>query len=199
MNTGYSDRINHAFAFAAKHHDQAVRRGTRLPYATHPANVAVILTRYAQSDDVVVGGILHNVIAYYVSDGFSRDKLEERIGDKFGASVLSTVLCIVERRVDADGVELSQQERKSDLLSRLAEAGEESLWICAADKLHQCGTLLADLRRTEFPEMVWERLQNGKEQTLTWHRAVHERFIEIEFNAPIVSELGGVIEVLSGS
>jgi (p)ppGpp synthase/HD superfamily hydrolase len=45
---GYSDRINHAFAFAAKHHYRQVRKGTRLPYLTHPANVAVILTRYGQ-------------------------------------------------------------------------------------------------------------------------------------------------------
>ena len=41
---GYSDRVNHALAFAAKHHDQQVRRGTRAPYATHPANVAIILS-----------------------------------------------------------------------------------------------------------------------------------------------------------
>ena len=34
MSTGYSDRINHALAFAAKHHDQQVRKGTRLPYLT---------------------------------------------------------------------------------------------------------------------------------------------------------------------
>ena len=34
--TGYSDRINHALAFAAKHHDQQVRKGTRLPYLTQP-------------------------------------------------------------------------------------------------------------------------------------------------------------------
>ena len=31
---GYSDPINHAFAFAAKHHDQQVRKGTRYPYLT---------------------------------------------------------------------------------------------------------------------------------------------------------------------
>jgi len=42
--TGYSDVINHALAFAAKHHDRQVRKGTKLPYLTHPANVAIILT-----------------------------------------------------------------------------------------------------------------------------------------------------------
>ena len=43
---GYSDPINHALAFAAKHHDQQVRRGTRLPYITAAPNIALILTRY---------------------------------------------------------------------------------------------------------------------------------------------------------
>src|SRR6478672_4460651 len=50
MTTGYSDRINHALAFAAKHHDQEVRKGTRLPYVTRPANVAIILARYDQDE-----------------------------------------------------------------------------------------------------------------------------------------------------
>ena len=62
MRPGYSDKINHAFAFAAKHHDRQVRKGTKLPYLTHPANVALILTRYGQADDTVVAGILHDVI-----------------------------------------------------------------------------------------------------------------------------------------
>src|SRR5438067_12220007 len=82
--TGYSDRINHAFAFAAKHHDRQVRKGTRLPYLTHPANVAIILTRYAQDESTVVAGILHDVIEDCVRDGYTRDMLEQRIGDKFG-------------------------------------------------------------------------------------------------------------------
>ena len=50
MQHGYSDRINHAFAFAAKHHDVQVRMGLRAPYSTQPSNVAVILTRYERDE-----------------------------------------------------------------------------------------------------------------------------------------------------
>src|ERR1700737_3290540 len=96
--TGYSDRINHAFAFAAKHHDRQVRKGTRLPYLTHPANVAVILSRYDRDELTVVSGILHDVIEDCVRDGYTRDMLEQRIGDKFGAKVLDVVLAVRYRR-----------------------------------------------------------------------------------------------------
>ncbi len=57
---GYSDPINHAFAFAAKHHDQQVRKGTRYPYLTAAPNLAVILARYDQDDPTLVAGILHD-------------------------------------------------------------------------------------------------------------------------------------------
>jgi (p)ppGpp synthase/HD superfamily hydrolase len=77
---GYSDRINHALAFAAKHHDQQVRKGTRAPYLTQPANMAVILTRYGQDEGVVIAGILHDVMDDTLRDGFLRQTLEQRIG-----------------------------------------------------------------------------------------------------------------------
>ena len=187
--TGYSDRINHAFAFAAKHHDQQVRKGTRLPYLTGPANVAVILTRYGCSEETVVAGILHDVIEDAVRDGWTRDMLEERIGRKFGNSVLETVLAVCERRIDDDGVELSYDDRKADYLERLALASEEALWVCAADKVHNANSILSDLRRTSFPETVWGRFSVGREGTVRWYTRVAERLRTVGFNAPIVAEL----------
>ena len=187
--TGYSDRINHAFAFAAKHHDQQVRKGTRLPYLTGPANVAVILTRYGCSEETVVAGILHDVIEDAVRDGWTRDMLEERIGRKFGNSVLETVLAVCERRIDDDGVELSYDDRKTDYLERLALATEESLWVCAADKVHNANSILSDLRRTSFPETVWGRFSVGREGTVRWYTRVAERLRAVGFAAPIVAEL----------
>lgn len=187
--TGYSDRINHAFAFAAKHHDQQVRKGTRLPYLTHPANVAVILTRYGCNEETVVAGILHDVVEDGVREGWTRDMLEERIGRKFGNSVLATVLAVTERRTDDDGVELSYDDRKSDYLERLGLASEEALWVCAADKTHNANSILSDLRRTSFPETVWGRFSVGREGTVQWYRRVVDRLREVGFSAPIVNEL----------
>lgn len=190
--SGYSDIINHALAFAAKHHDRQVRKGTKLPYLTHPANVAIILTRYGQDTETVVAGILHDVIEDCVRDGYTRQMLEQRIGDKFGAAVLETVLAVTYRRHDDDGVELSGDDRRADYLERLAGASEEARWVCAADKLHNASSIISDLRRTVDPDSVWSRFNLGKAGTARWYRDVYERLRELGFKAPIMAELDAV-------
>lgn len=194
--TGYSDRTNHAFAFAAKHHDRQVRKGTRLPYLTHPANVALILTRYGRDEETVIAGILHDVAEDCVREGWTRTMLEERIASKFGAAVLETVLAVTKRRLDDDGVELSRDDVRADYLARLGSAGVAAHWVCAADKVHNAGSILADLRRTIDADVVWGRFNGGREGTMAWYRGVHDRLRELKFDAPIVDELGTLVEQL---
>lgn len=194
--TGYSDRINHAFAFAAKHHDRQVRKGTRLPYLTHPANVAVILTRYGRDEETVVAGILHDVIEDCVREGWTHEMLQERIAAKFGDAVLETVLAVTKRRTDGDGLEFSREEIRTDYLERLAAASESARWVCAADKVHNAGATLADLRRTIDADTVWGRFGGGREGTLQWYRDVSARLHAIGFDAPIMAELDQLIREL---
>ena len=197
--TGYSDRINHALAFAAKHHDQQVRKGTRLPYVTHPANVAIILTRYQRDDQTVVAGILHDVIEDCVREAYTRDMLERRIGDKFGAEVLETVLAVTHRRVDDEGIELSHDERRDDYLDRLSGASESARWVCAADKLHNASSILSDLRRTIDQNTVWGRFTGGKDATVRWYRRVYDRLNEIGFTGDIMRELADAVAELEAT
>ena len=89
------------------------------------------------------------------------------------------------RRHDDEGVELSGEERKSDYLDRLSEANEKARWVCAADKVHNTSSIIADLRRTIDPETVWNRFGGGKASTAGWYRQVYERLREVGFDAPI--------------
>jgi (p)ppGpp synthase/HD superfamily hydrolase len=187
--TGYSDRVNHALAFAAKHHDQQVRKGTRLPYLTHPANVAIILTGYGCDETTIVAGILHDVIEDCVTKDYTREMLEQRVASKFGADVLDTVLAVTHRKLGDDGDELSSEEVREDYLRRLANAGERGLWVCAADKLHNANSVISDVKRTIQPESVWGRFKGGKSGTVRWYRSVYDRLRELNFDAPIVQEL----------
>jgi (p)ppGpp synthase/HD superfamily hydrolase len=196
MTTGYSDRINHALAFAAKHHDQRVRKGTRLPYVTQPANVGIILARYGRDDETVIAGILHDVIEDCVHESYTPEMLEQRIGDKFGTRVVDTVLAVTLRRVDDEGIELGYDERREDYLERLAAASEEARWVCAADKLHNASSIVADLRRTIDPQSVWSRFTGGRNETIRWYRNVYNRLRHVQFAGEIMSELERVVEAL---
>lgn len=194
--TGYSDRINHALAFAAKHHDRQVRKGTRLPYLTQPPNVAIILTRYGQDESTVVAGILHDVVEDCVREEYTRQDLEQRIAEKFGPEVLASIISVTNRRKDDDGVEFSAEERREDFLARLAGASEAARWVCAADKVHNIRSLIADLSRTIDRDAVWSRFAAGREGTVRWYRAVHDRLAELGFSAPIMDELRVAVEEL---
>src|SRR5215211_7710623 len=186
---GYSDRINHAFAFAAKHHDRQVRKGTRLPYLTQPANVAVILSRYGCSENTVVAGILHDVVQDSIREGSTRETLQQRIGEKFGEEVLASLQAVAQRRVDDDGVELSADDAKVDYLARLASAPQPALWVSAAEKVHNANSLRSDLRRTVDPDSVWSRTSGGRGAGVKWYRDVLSRFAQIGFTEPIIDEL----------
>lgn len=196
---GYSDRINHALAFAAKHHDNQVRKGTRLPYLTHPANVAIILTRYGCDEDTVVAGILHDVVEDCVVGGWTRDMLEVRIADKFGARVLETVLAVTKRKHADDGSELERDQRNTDYLDRIGRASDSAKWVCAADKLHNASATLADLRRTVEPGTVWSRFGGGRDGTVAYYQAVLHRLEESGFAAPIMGELRATITTLTAA
>jgi hypothetical protein len=87
---------------------------------------------------------------------------------------------------------LSSEDRRSDYLERLAAAGDEARWVCAADKVHHASTILADLRRTVDPETVWNRFGGGRAHVIRWYRSVYERLREVGFSAPIMEELDRV-------
>jgi (p)ppGpp synthase/HD superfamily hydrolase len=195
---GYSDRIHHALAFAAKHHDQQVRKGLRAPYFTQPANLAIILTRYAQDDTTVIAGILHQVVDDFSRNGLTREQLEERLGGKFGSGVLDLLVTIAARKLDDDGVELSPDERRDDVLARLASAPEAARWVCAADALHSASSLAADLRRTVDADAVWARVSVGREATLRWYRRVADQLSAAGFAAPVMAELAAAVQELEG-
>jgi (p)ppGpp synthase/HD superfamily hydrolase len=193
---GYSDRINHALAFAAKHHDQHVRRGTRSPYSTQAANIAVILTRYGCDEDTVVAGILLDVIRDYTREALPREIVEGRVGEKFGARVLELALSASERRVNDDGLDLDPEERRADLVQRLARASRDVRILAAAEALHGAGTLLADLRRTMDVQSVWARVTGGRPRLIDWLQRLCEVLSAAPGAPPIVDELRATARAL---
>lgn len=168
---GYSDRINHAFAFAAKYYVAAAPAGAGMDYIAHPANVAVILTRYGCEQVTVVAGILHHVLEEAPPE--RRPVLEQKIGDKFGPVVLAVAKDALEPKYDRRGMERPWQQCKSEYLAQLAAAEPRALDICVADELHACGSTITALRRLGV-EYLRTLSRAGSEQTIWWYRSMLE-------------------------
>ncbi len=168
---GYSDRINHAFAFAAKYHGAVAPPGAGMDYVAHPANVAVILARYGCEQATIVAGILHHVLEETASE--HRAVLEQKIADKFGPVVLAIARDAVEPKLDRRGAERSWQSCKQEYLTLLALAEPRALDIIVADELHACGSTITALRRLGF-EYLRTVSRAGSDQTIWWYRSMLE-------------------------
>jgi hypothetical protein len=193
---GYSDRVNHALAFAAKHHDRMVRQGLKPPYSTRAANMAVILARYGCDDTVVVAAILSDVLADLVGHVRGEEYELQRMGQKFGLRALELARSAVPRAHNDDGVELSWQERRHDFLRRLGSLERDALWIVAAAGLHDAGTLASELSRTVDPSAVWQRYR-GRAATLGWFDHLLAALKEAGFDEPAVVELEAIVAELA--
>jgi (p)ppGpp synthase/HD superfamily hydrolase len=169
--TGYSDRINHAFAFAAKYHGAAAPAAARMDYLAHPANVAIIMAHYDCDQITIVAGILHHVLEEAIPD--QRGVLERKIADKFGPVVLAVAKDAVEPRFDRRGGERAWQSRKQEYLGQLAIAEPRALDICVADEIHSCGSTMTALRRLGV-EYLRTVSRAGSEQTIWWYRSMLE-------------------------
>lgn len=150
MNPGYSDRIAHALAFAAKHGAPPLRRGESPAWPTQPAGIAIILARYGADEPTIVAGILCSVLNE--SSPARRHELSQKIQEKFGDQVMAVLRQVVEPRYDARGKERNWEAYKLDYLASLTLADGRALEVATAQEIHQCGTLLTDVRRlgTEY-------------------------------------------------
>ena len=168
---GYSDRINHAFAFAAKYYGAAAPVGAGMAYLAHPANVAIILARYGCDQITVVAGILHHVLEEAVPE--ARPLLERKIADKFGPVALAVAKDALEPKFDRRGQERAWQASKQEYLTQLAIAEPRALDICVADEIHACGSTVTALRRLGV-EYLRTVSRAGSEQTIWWYRSMLE-------------------------
>lgn len=168
---GYSDRINHALAFAAKYHGALAPAGAGMDYQAHPANVAIILTRYDCDHVTLEAGILHHVLEEAPAE--RRTELEHKIGEKFGPVVLAVALDALEPKLDRFGAERPWLACKREHLGQLANAEPRALDIIAADEIHACGTTMTALRRLGV-EYLRAVSRAGSTETMWWYRSMLE-------------------------
>jgi (p)ppGpp synthase/HD superfamily hydrolase len=157
----FSPLVERAMRIAAKAHRHHHRKGSDLPYISHPAQAAMILLRAGIDDDeILAAALLHDVVE-------DTEHTLEMLATDFSPRVVQLVAAMTERKHDEHGRKRSWQERKDEHLGHIAAEPWEARAIVLADKLHNLGSMLVDL---DNGEDVWSRFNAPRERVLWYHR-----------------------------
>jgi (p)ppGpp synthase/HD superfamily hydrolase len=146
--------IERAVRAAAIAHAEQTRKGSKLPYITHPVHVAMILVRVGASSTTVQAGLLHDV----VED--CKEWTLERLESEFGAEVTAIVAELTEDKTK------SWEERKLAAAEKATTMSAEGALVKAADQLHNLKALEESLESASDPEEVWAHFNGGRTATI---------------------------------
>jgi len=159
--------IQKAIVFATKLHQGQFRKGTPdVPYIVHPFSVAVILSEHTDDENIIVAGLLHDILEDV--KGYREADMRQDFGDK----VTDLVLQVSEEKdpnikYDERG---TWKERKESYLKNLRNDETAALMICAADKIHNLNSLSSELEKSGVD--ILNRLNAGRDKQLWYYRQV---------------------------
>ncbi|MEO8450152.1 MAG: HD domain-containing protein [Gemmatimonadota bacterium] len=185
---GYSDRIHHALAFAAKHYPARVSRYDRHSCLIRASSVAVILARFGADECTIVSSILK--LLYDSCTHGRQQTLGTEIGAKFGVQVAHVVEAAAEPKYDVLGRERTWKACRFEYLARLMTAPSRAMDVCVADELHAVGAALVEIRRLGVEYHQQAGVPNG-EDTSWWHRGL----IDLATSHPTWNRLEMLIEL----
>jgi (p)ppGpp synthase/HD superfamily hydrolase len=159
-----TSRLELAMRWAAQCHDGQTRHSISTPYFEHVAAVALILDRAGFDEDVVIAGLLHDVVE-------DTPATFDDVAARFGAAVAEIVRHCSEVKTDAQGTKRPWIDRKRDHIAALSDAPPGARGVILADKLHNLICIELDLRERR---PVWSEFHAEREQVLWYYHAMIE-------------------------
>jgi hypothetical protein len=188
--TAYSRAADRALILASVAHSEVSRKGTQVPYISHPMHVARLLELHGWDENVVIAGLLHDVLedldekaagvrarmravfhelARAPEDpaAFAR-QLRAFIEDTFGPGVLGLVDAVTERKREGKK-ERPWLDRKVEQLLHLSTCSPRVAALKCADALHNVQSIIRDMQeQNDGGRSVLERF-NASPDALLWH------------------------------
>jgi (p)ppGpp synthase/HD superfamily hydrolase len=163
-------RLGQALTLAIEAHEGQMRKGTNIPYISHPIAVASIALEHGADEDQAIAALLHDAI----EDGGAN--YENRIRVQFGDRVVGIVNGCTDGVPDDSGQKAPWEERKLKYIKHLSEAGEDVLLVSGSDKLHNARSIVEDL--ISSGQSVFDRFTASKAQTLWYYESLSKIFEE---------------------
>ncbi len=166
--------VEEAIVYATIMHQGKVRKLKNSPYILHPMEVAQILAAMTNDQEIIVAGILHDIVE-------DTDGTLEEIRKRFGERVAALVDSETENAFLGESRENSWQKRKETSLQKLKDSrdiGVKMLWL--ADKLANIRSLAQDY--SESGEKIWTRFHQKDPAMQRWYFRTVAEYVELDLN-----------------
>ncbi len=162
-----------AVIFAATAHQGAHRKGSRIPYLSHPIEAAAIVSELTDDEELIAAAVLHDVVE---DTSVTLEELEQYFGLRIATYVGYET---EEKRRDLPAEE-TWLVRKQEILTFLREKADRNARILAlADKLSNLRALERDV--ISIGDRVWDRFHQKDKKMHGWlYRQTAEALRELE-------------------
>ena len=175
-------KIQKAINYASRLHAKQIRKGDKdLPYVSHCFTTAWILNEFTKDEDIIVAGLLHDVLEDVPGYGYKKLKQD------FGKRVADIVKGVSEDK-DPNKKEDEKPwiERKQDYLDHLKKDSKESMMVSTADKIHNLQSMRDAYR--EQGEKMWKNFNSPSDKKLWFYEEVY-KIVKGKLRNKIVGEL----------
>ena len=162
-----------AVVFAAIAHQGARRKGSRIPYLSHPIEAAAIVSELTDDEELIAAAVLHDVVE---DTPVTLEEVEQYFGERIAAYVGYET---EDKRRDLPAEE-TWLVRKQEMLTFLRDKADRNARILAlADKLSNLRAIERDV--TSIGDQVWERFHQKDKKMHGWlYRQIAEVLRELE-------------------
>lgn len=158
-----TDNIKKAGEFAINAHHGQVRKNEAIPYVSHLFDVAGILIDNRFSENLVIAGLLHDVME-------DTKKTEEDILALFSEDQGNEIIEIILADTETDTNASWKQRKQATIdLAQITDNTEGLLLICA-DKIANLGSLNKALEI--FGDKTWEFFNSGKDNQVWYYQTL---------------------------
>ncbi|GAA4074889.1 HD domain-containing protein [Amphibacillus indicireducens] len=143
-----TERLMRAITFATVKHDGQKRKVNKEPFIAHPYRVAMLLKEHDCNQDLVIAGLLHDVVE-------DTDGTLDEIDALFGQNVTQLVSTVTEKEKS-----LPWDTRKQQSIDQIRQAPIDVKLIACADKIDNLGSMLDN--EMVYGDAMWHAFERGK-------------------------------------
>lgn len=158
------EKIAKAFDFAYKAHKGQTRKASDVPYIIHPIEVAVILIKNKARDNVVISGLLHDVVE---DTPISLEKIRNEFGEEIARLVDGATEPLELIKEDE---KINWKVRKRHTIKLIKTADIDLKMLSCADKLANIKSKIEDYR--ELKEKLWKKFNAPKEEQEWYYKSM---------------------------